>query len=122
MRANGKQQVQLTNDGVEKRGPAWSPDGQRLLFACRIGALAPTGWPPSSSASWTPSRAPDRAADDQHGERPDADVVARREGHRVAPDAANQLRTMHADGPGERQITLPPGLNLLATSWGVTPR
>jgi TolB protein len=27
----------LTNNAEEERGPAWSPDGERILFSCRIG-------------------------------------------------------------------------------------
>ena len=30
-------QEQLTKDKIEKRGAAWSPDGTRILFACRVG-------------------------------------------------------------------------------------
>ena len=37
MNADGTGQAQLTNDGLEKRGPAWSPDGTRILFARRSG-------------------------------------------------------------------------------------
>jgi TolB protein len=123
MRANGTQQVQLTNDGVEKRGAAWSPDGQRLLFACRMGAPAANGIATfelcmmdavadapitrltiNTVNDLTPSWSPDGK-----------EIVW----HKTP---LNQLFTMHADGSGERQITTPPGLNLLATSWGVTPR
>ena len=32
---------------------------------------------------------------------------------------SNQLWVMRADGSGQVQLTLPPGLNLLATSWSV---
>lgn len=32
---------------------------------------------------------------------------------------ANQLWVMYADGSAQTQLTVPPGLNLLATSWGV---
>ncbi len=33
---------------------------------------------------------------------------------------SNQLWTMHADGSGQRSLTAPPGLNLLATTWGAS--
>ena len=35
--ADGTGLVQLTDDDVEERSPAWSPDGSRLVFSCRRG-------------------------------------------------------------------------------------
>ena len=32
---------------------------------------------------------------------------------------SNQLWVMRADGSGQVQLTFPPGINLLATSWSV---
>lgn len=119
MNANGTNQEQLTNDGIEKRGPAWSPDGKRILFACRLGPLGANGLDTfeicvmeavangqitrltfNGSQDLTPTWSPD-------GQQ----IVFHRTG--------NQLWTMHADGSGQRQLTAPPGFNLLATSWGV---
>ncbi|HKA54927.1 MAG TPA: hypothetical protein VKJ47_14820, partial [Candidatus Binatia bacterium] len=34
---------QLTHNGAEERAPAWSPDGTRITFLCRIGSPDPTG-------------------------------------------------------------------------------
>jgi TolB protein len=34
---------QLTHNSYEERAPAWSPDGSRILYLCRIGALSPQG-------------------------------------------------------------------------------
>lgn len=119
MNADGTSQEQLTNDGVEKRGPAWSPDGSRILFACRLGARNAAGVVTfeicvmevangqitqltfNSTNDLTPTWSPDGQA-----------IVFHR-----AP--ANQLWVMYADGSGQTQLTVPPGLNLLATSWGV---
>ena len=35
----------LTNNGFEERGPAWSPNGSRIAFACRTGRLDARGVP-----------------------------------------------------------------------------
>jgi TolB protein len=32
--------TRLTNNGEEERGPAWSPDGTKILFSCRTGTGA----------------------------------------------------------------------------------
>ena len=123
MRANGTEQVQLTNDGVEKRGATWSPDGQRLLFACRMGAPAANGIATFELCIM------DAVADAQITRLTintvnDLTPTWSPDGKEIVfhKTPLNQLFTMHADGTGERQITTPPGLNLLATSWGVTPR
>jgi Tol biopolymer transport system component len=31
----------LDQDKIEERGPAWSPDGRHIAYACRLGALPP---------------------------------------------------------------------------------
>jgi TolB protein len=38
---------QLTHNGQEERSPAWSPDGSRILYMCRIGPLNAQGLPTS---------------------------------------------------------------------------
>src|SRR5437773_1582609 len=35
--------TRLTSNAEEERSPNWSPDGARILFACRRGAPAPRG-------------------------------------------------------------------------------
>ena len=120
MNSDGTGQAQLTSDGIEKRGPAWSPDGRRILFACRSGAPNAAGVATfeicvmdavangpvtqltlNNINEVTPTWSPDGQA-----------IVF----HRTP---ANQLWVMSADGSGQTQLTVPPGLNLLATSWDV---
>jgi TolB protein len=125
MNADGTGQEQLTNDGIEKRGPAWSPNGKHILFACRMGGTdgagvvtfeicvmdavangASTRLTFDSINDLTPTWSPNGLA-----------IVFHR-----AP--ANQLWVMHADGKNQTQLTALPGngergFNLLATSWGV---
>jgi Tol biopolymer transport system component len=124
MNADGSDQEQLTNDGIEKRGPAYSPNGRHILFACRMGPIGANGLATfeicvmeavangaitrltvNGVNDLTPNWSPDGLA-----------IVSHR-----AP--ANQLWVMNADGSGQTQLTGLPGsadgLNLLATSWGV---
>lgn len=120
MNADGTSQEQLTNsaDGIEKRGPGWSPDGMRILFSCRIGPIGGNGLKTfeicvmdavvgapitrltfNNAQDLTPTWSPD--------------------GQAVVFHRGNQLWVMYADGSGQTPLTTPPGLNLLATSWGV---
>jgi TolB protein len=127
MKADGTQQVQLTNDDIEKRGPAWSPDGTRILFACRTGPTGSNGLDTfeicvmeAASGQITQLTFNDRQ-DLTPTWSPDGQAIVF---HRGGTGLGNQLWTMHADGSGQTQLTaLPgsgePGMNLLATSWGV---
>jgi Tol biopolymer transport system component len=122
--ADGTGHEQLTSDGIEKRGPAWSPDGTRILFACRSGAptdLAPlvktfeicvmdalangqiTQLTHNSINELTPNWSPDGQM-----------IVFHR-----AP--SNRLWVMHADGTHLAPLAAAAssGNNLLATSWSV---
>jgi TolB protein len=120
MSARGKDQVQLTDDGVEKRGPAWSPDGRRLLFACRMGPIAANGIATfelcvmNAVVSAEITRLTINLVNDLTPTwSPDGQEIV------FHKTPLNQLFTMHADGSGERPLTAPPGLSLLATSWGL---
>lgn len=41
--ADGTGLKQLTHNSLEERAPAWSPDGSRILYMCRIGPLNAQG-------------------------------------------------------------------------------
>lgn len=120
MNADGTDQQQLTSDGVEKRGPAWSPDGTRILFACRMGPIGGNGLGTFEICVM------DAVVDGEttrltHNDKHDLTPTWSPDGQAIvfhrAP--ANQLWMMHADGSGQRQLTVPPGINLLATGWSV---
>ena len=38
---DGSGLTQLTNNFVEERAPAWSPDGTRITYMCKQGTVAP---------------------------------------------------------------------------------
>jgi TolB protein len=122
-------ETRLTFNTEEERGPAWSPDGTRILFSCRrggpdfeicvmdadganqlqltnnmVGDLTPT---------WIPS--PD-------GDPKDDKIVFHRPVPPLPPlppgPAQPQLFVMNADGTDEMRLTNTLGINLFA-KWGV---
>ena len=114
----------LTSNAEEERSPNWSPDGARILFACRRGAPVAGGPFPSfelcvidadgshltrltnnAVAELTPTWSPDGSQ-----------IVFHR---RIAGPGSFQLFVINADGTGERQLTFPPGINGFA-HWGWT--
>jgi Tol biopolymer transport system component len=41
MNPDGSDRLQLTHDDYEERAPAWSPDGSRIVYSCRVGPVSP---------------------------------------------------------------------------------
>jgi len=114
--------TQLTSNSEEERGPAWSPDGSRIVYSCRIGGgnhvfqicvinADGTGFQQLTSdnvqhltASWSP----------------DGTQILF---NKILPPLAQgdvqnyQLFVMNADGSDVSQLTFPPGIHLIA-QWG----
>jgi TolB protein len=111
--ADGTGQTQLTDNTEEERGPAWSPDGARIVFMCKAGGADfeicvmnadGTGQTPlteNTVPDLTPTWSPD-------GQK----IVF----HRPVPGGF-ELFVMNADGNGLAQLTDTPGLNAFA-NWG----
>jgi TolB protein len=125
---DGGHRLRLTDNSYEERAPAWSPDGDKIVYSCRIGggfadfeicvidvphnpnaALpAPTVLTNNSVADLTATFSPD-------GQQ----IVFQR----PAPGQGIQLFTMapslNPNGtlPTATQLTTPPGINLLP-HWG----
>jgi TolB protein len=104
----------LTNNGYEERGPAWSPDGRRIAFSCRIGppnAQGPTfeicvmDADGSNLVRLTQNQCPG----------PDSQLVTRRPAAGVSPDSTrpNIHNECHAEpgrlAPDRNASDLPSG-------------
>jgi TolB protein len=123
MDPDGSKRLQLTHNDYEERAPAWSPDGTRIVFSCRIDGgtttfeLCVMNADGTGLVRITANAVPDLTATWS----PDGQQI----GFHRPPVAGQpaQLFTMHPalnpDGtlPTATQLSFPPGLNLLA-NWG----
>jgi TolB protein len=112
----------LTFNNEEERGPAWSPDGTRIAYACRIGGEHATfeicvmNADGSNIQRLTSNTVPDLTPTWS----PDGTQLIF---HRQVPGQGFQLFTINAslnpDGtrPSAIQLTTPPGINIFA-HWG----
>src|SRR5262245_47567942 len=111
---------QLTKNNEEERGPAWSPDGSRIVFMCRRGGSdfeicvmnadgsGQLQLTDNSVFDGTPTFSPDGKKILFHRAMPAP----------MPPGPTQQLWLMNADGTGQMQLTFPPGFNTIA-KWGV---
>jgi len=110
--------TRLTNNSEEERGPAWSPDGKRIVFSCRRGGpdfeICVMNADGTGQMQLTDNSVPDLTASwSPDGKR----IVFHR---RVGGRGQFQLFSVNADGTGEVQLTFPPGLNAFP-NWGEVP-
>jgi Tol biopolymer transport system component len=122
MNADGSGRVNLTNNfPIEERAPAWSPDGTRIAYICRVGQPQAPGGPPSFEICVMNADGSNvkRLTDNNVPEgtptwSPDGTKILF--SRFVGPPAGNQqLHIMNADGSGQTQLTFPPGFNLFAS-------
>jgi TolB protein len=106
----------LTDNTQEERGPSWSPDGARIVFACRIGGGTADHEICVMNADGTGivQLTDNTVADLTPTFSPDGQQIAF---HRGGGAGGQQMFTMNADGTQQTQLTFPPGVNNLA-SWG----
>jgi Tol biopolymer transport system component len=124
---DGSGRVRLTFNGYEERAPAWSPDGNRIVYSCRIGPPAPLTGIKSFricliNADGTDltqlTNETDSISDLTPSWSPQGNKILF---HRQVPSGGQQLFviTENPDGTwtAPTQITSPPGVNNLA-HWG----
>ena len=106
----------LTDNTEEERGPSWSPDGARIVFACRIGGGTADFEICVMNADGTGivQLTNNTVADLTPTFSPDGQQILF---HRGGVAGGQQLFTMNADGTQQTQLTFPPGANTLA-NWG----
>ena len=107
--------TRLTNNTEEERGPAWSPDGRRIVFACRRGGADFEICVMNADGTGQIQLTDNAVADLTPSWSPDGKRIAFH--RRVGERGQFQIFVIDPDGTGERQLTFPPGLNAFP-NWG----
>jgi Tol biopolymer transport system component len=122
MNPDGTGRVQLTHNGEEERAASWSPDGNRIVYSCRIGGggadfeICVMNARGGGLQQLTDNTVADLTATFS----PDGEQVVFQ---RQVPGQGFQLFTMQSklneddSRPTATQLTFPPGINLFA-NWG----
>lgn len=111
--------TRLTTNEEEERGPAWSPDGKKIVFSCRRGGADFEICVMNADGSQQVALTNNDKADLTSAWSPDGKKIVF---HRaVAGRATLQLMLMNADGTGEIQWTHAPGQNAFPT-WSAAGR
>jgi Tol biopolymer transport system component len=121
MNADGTGRVALTNNTEEERGPAWSPDGTRIVYNCRKGSNGTFEICVMSADGTNQVRLTNNTVNDATGTwSPDGQQIVWHRNPTFPPTPGEfELFMINADGTGETQLTDTPGLNGWA-KWGVT--
>ena len=105
----------LTDNTEEERGPAWSPDGRRIVFSCRRGGADFEICVMNADGTGQIQLTDNAVADLTPSWSPDGKRIAFH--RRVGERGQFQIFVINPDGTGEKQLTFPPGLNAFP-NWG----
>ncbi len=124
MNPDGTGLQRLTYNSEEERAPAWSPDGSRIVYSCRVGGgtnpFRICVMNPDGSDIQQLTNEPDSVSDLTATWSPNGQQILYHRRGAVTPaypTPGQQLFMMNADGSDEAQLTFPPGVNNLA-HWG----